>query len=981
MSYTLSPTNISPISNAASPSTPANRFISSATPSPSPHQSSSSYVLLIPTDRSIHELKTKWISRLGRLRVDKEVVLKGYALYSLRSWFLSRTHFSHTIVTRTGKPNEQISVYCLVPASELSEQEGALEITTAIRFLAAESRSQPQKTELGTLLVTTPSAFGQDVNPVPGGDFRIAKPYIIVNTGLRRLGCGGRAILGFELPIPALRRKFHDLYRIPVPTHTIPTASRTNSPTTSPTRPRSFSTPPQAQILSSSPINRVHEEIIGDPFTYLVVELVKLIQASLALWGMFDDLDGEGNKMEGGNSVSESDMEIDGLFCDETKAAIFNWRRIMGMEHEESLKLEKETSGGCIDPKTLASLLSSVTSIHYLLDSLDIERLPKDPFASIRKTLKAWMSYQILYKCPDPSPFLSVPSIKTLARHYMTNRRHTGDGLRVQRLLYEVAHTASNLSANLKGVAEDTPLRRREHHLRQLDLTRFEDEASGVEMIVPEGEVGMIAPPNVITSDLEAYIRGILRSREKDWDVIGARRVAELWNGTVADSVDGYKKRRGMLSFGLASRARSGSREREKGVLRRRTTSKDESIQDDDEGDLRGTIRDLGERAGQAFKEGLGIMSRKSALHETSDSETGVGLVPSTLRTVLLRKKHDNVPTLVEPEPAGAVLSNSPSPSNSNRNQLPNANQSVSLHGNKLSFLGSGSRALSRVPSAVHPPTIHMPFGNDSDIWSRLSLRGKSPGDERSDFDWGQSHGRANGAGNYLGAKALLAEGTASASRAPPDGSITRRNRGRFPIMPRSNSDGADITFDESDKQWEISTLRGTGKRRGNELNRGVSRRRSFNDLCDYPDMRVLSAEKLEIDVEMCAVIMELRATEQKLAQKAKDAKMLEEAVYNAILTIGQSSRARRTQVDTLMAQANSLRESLETLEIDEDPEEALPYDRFHYYLSEETHRSELLDDLGRVKEMWEEVRREGAERRQKMDRKEVKRGWTWWSW
>ncbi len=31
---------------------------------------------------------------------------------------------------------------------------------------------------------------------------------------------------------------------------------------------------------------------------------------------------------------------LDGLFCDDTKAGIFAWRRAMGMEHEESLKLE-----------------------------------------------------------------------------------------------------------------------------------------------------------------------------------------------------------------------------------------------------------------------------------------------------------------------------------------------------------------------------------------------------------------------------------------------------------------------------------------------------------------------------------------------------------------------------------------------------------------------------------------------------------------
>ncbi len=41
------------------------------------------------------------------------------------------------------------------------------------------------------------------------------------------------------------------------------------------------------------------------------------------------------------------------------------------------------------------------------------------------------------------------------------------------------------------------------------------------------------AAPNIITTDLEAYISGILHSRQKDWDAMGARRIAELWSGRV----------------------------------------------------------------------------------------------------------------------------------------------------------------------------------------------------------------------------------------------------------------------------------------------------------------------------------------------------------------------------------------------------------------------------------------------------------------
>ena len=55
----------------------------------------------------------------------------------------------------------------------------------------------------------------------------------------------------------------------------------------------------------------------------MVLEMVRLVQASLAIWGMIPEETG-----------------IDGLFCDETKKGLFAWRREMGMEHEDSMRLE-----------------------------------------------------------------------------------------------------------------------------------------------------------------------------------------------------------------------------------------------------------------------------------------------------------------------------------------------------------------------------------------------------------------------------------------------------------------------------------------------------------------------------------------------------------------------------------------------------------------------------------------------------------------
>lgn len=145
----------------------------------------------------------------------------------------------------------------------------------------------------------------------------------------------------------------------------------------------------------------------------MVLELVKLIQSALSLWGMIS-----------------SNVDIDGLLCDETKAGVYAWRRSMGMEHEESMRIEvscskrvesqklnkqKETSGGVIDPKTLAALLSSITSTRYQLDALGVEKVPKDPLSSPRRFLHAWHAYQV--SCP------AVSLIELTVRHQSDSKR------------------------------------------------------------------------------------------------------------------------------------------------------------------------------------------------------------------------------------------------------------------------------------------------------------------------------------------------------------------------------------------------------------------------------------------------------------------------------------------------------------------------------------------------------------------------------
>jgi hypothetical protein len=282
-------------------------------------------------------------------------------------------------------------------------------------------------------------------------------------------------------------------------------------------------------------------------------------------------------------------------------------------------------------------------------------QLPKDPFGNPRRFLSAWHSYQIsIGRAHSKAQYLTVSSVRALNAHFMSERiRSPGDALKVPRfLLSGVASAASSVHANLKGGgAEDTPLRKREHHAHFLD--HASDDESGVGLIIPDEEVGSFASPNAITTNLEAYISGVLKSREKDWDTVGARRVAQLWNGHVVS--DALKKQR------------SGKLRHDVRPLRKRTTSRDVGVETADGSDTggggaRGALKEMTVRTGQVLKGGLNFAwvrvllvtrrgtdqpSRRGTVYETSDSDPGGG--QSSIRNVLARKRQSMVPTVIEP--------------------------------------------------------------------------------------------------------------------------------------------------------------------------------------------------------------------------------------------------------------------------------------------------------------------------------------------
>jgi hypothetical protein len=188
-----------------------------------------------------------------------------------------------------------------------------------------------------------------------------------------------------------------------------------------------------------------------------------------------------------------------------------------------------------------------------------VDGLPKDPFRRPRKFLNAWRAAPVSYHHQlfglvlkrqgdvddlHNSQFLDVEGIRALNKAYLVRRTKSPFSVH-HSVLSGVAHATSSISANLKGSShEDGPLRRRE--LRP-DYSMTSSE-SGLKLITPDNEVIPSAPPDVITTNLEAYTNGIKKSKEKDWIEMGAKRIGDLWKGNLGGEEN--KKGRGVFRRG-----------------------------------------------------------------------------------------------------------------------------------------------------------------------------------------------------------------------------------------------------------------------------------------------------------------------------------------------------------------------------------------------------------------------------------------------
>ena len=285
--------------------------------------------------------------------------LHGYELYIVEQWICSRVHPTFVITTYTGL--EQNSIIVGVLSVPTDEDEWSPRLRVWFKALA-KYHARGKETPLGTLMVTNLSGFPSalTVIPVPDGDPRAHREDFFVNENMKRMGCSGRAGLNLTAPTGATQAKFSQLYR---------TSDRI-------------------------------------PFYRAVIELVKLCQVALVLYGKI------------------APEYADGLICDVTEQAINDWWNDLGTEY-----FNVDPTDGILGPTTVAALLGILMGARNRLHAYGAP-VAKDVFDTA--CTKRGIAY--FQKTQKDLPRTRRLDLKTLRRlRNVTAKAASGEGWTVPR--------------------------------------------------------------------------------------------------------------------------------------------------------------------------------------------------------------------------------------------------------------------------------------------------------------------------------------------------------------------------------------------------------------------------------------------------------------------------------------------------------------------------------------------------------------------
>ncbi|KAL9632495.1 MAG: hypothetical protein Q9164_005282 [Protoblastenia rupestris] len=326
--------------------------------------------------------------------------LTGYELYIVEQWACSRKHPTFVITTYTGLEQHSVVVGVLGVSTDENAWSPRLRV-----YLKAISRYHARKKEtpVGTLMVTNLSGFPSalTVTAVPNGDLRSHREAFIVNENLKRMGCSGRAGLNLSPPIGATQAKFRELYH----------------------------TSDQVPIVGA------------------VVELVKLCQAALMLYGKL------------------APEYADGLLCDVTEQAISDWWADLGSDY-----FNIEPNDGILGPTTVGAILGILMGARKRL-SIYGSPVAKDVF-DILSTKRAVSHFQRSQKM-ERTRRLDRPTLDRL--HKVTAKAANSEGWAMPRAVKSTVAELSGKGGEMVNGREKAGIA----EVETLDINTFIQLGSG----------------------------------------------------------------------------------------------------------------------------------------------------------------------------------------------------------------------------------------------------------------------------------------------------------------------------------------------------------------------------------------------------------------------------------------------------------------------------------------------------------------------
>ncbi|KAI0084175.1 hypothetical protein BDY19DRAFT_898854 [Irpex rosettiformis] len=493
-------TRFSPSKN---PRSRAGSLVHTVPPSPDPNASPAPLV--------------DWIG--GGLRfevVEEQIELSGYQIYAVEKWVVDRHRPVTVLTVFTGDPNHKITVTALIPLSTFLNIEAQYEWDKAIHSLRRDG-ARPKQTSQGVIMVTSLANFRSDftIVHIPGGNYLDVREQLYANINVLRMGCSGRSALTLEEPSETTKDRFVSSYFIP------------------------------------------DKPFIRTPglFKAVVLELIKLVQAALAISGMFD----------------MSREERDGLLCDVTCEGIQRWVAEIGEPCVNVEPMERVA-----DPTVVAALLSLVLTVRNRLNALG-QYVPKDPFIDPPAFVKALTSF-MTSKQHSHNHSMSIPHHIPISNITMNPMSSPSPSFPPQ-VTYLDQKVYEAVSAAYDKGKQNEP-----YKVHRVLINKLDDLATDLRTNPDKGSFGWSSNLNP-TTDLGKFAR-IITANSKD----GSPSVRYFWTGRPGEVARKRKEREAIWSEGEEKEREKEIEDKERGRIEREKEKDREAKTSEDETDFMGGI-------------------------------------------------------------------------------------------------------------------------------------------------------------------------------------------------------------------------------------------------------------------------------------------------------------------------------------------------------------------------------------------------------